>query len=819
MKLTKFRLICGLIWPIMLSLDLPSFGQIIPDRTVGTTVTPNVEINGVPSDRIDGGTINGTNLFHSFQEFNIQSGRGAYFTNPEGISNIFTRITGSNPSNINGILGILGNANLFLLNPNGIIFGAGARLDLKGSFLGTTANSILFDKGFTFSANNNQAPSPLLNISVPIGLQFGSNPGAIVVQGTGHTAQFTFFTDVSGLNPDSYNLKVKPGNTLALIGGNLSLEGGLLSASGGRIELGSVTNGSAILNPHPQGWTMTYPATNRFGNIQIDQKALADVSGFTAGSVQMQGQQVNIESGSLVLVQNQGNQSAGNITVNAIESLHISGIAPDLSNPSSVISETRSTGAAGNITLTSPVIQIQNGGVVRNRTFSDGRGGDIILNATNELNVSGKSGIGSFSGSSQIFATTHADGVGGNVSITSRNFSITNSGQVGARTYNLGPGGDLTVQADSILIVSPTPPPGGVYGVTTAPSLLSVSTFGSGNTGNLTINTRTLSVQNGGILSASTLDRGNAGTLRIDASEWVEVKDRVSTQDTSYIGAAGLSFRGFGGDLRGNAGQVTINTPILKVSNDARIFVQNQGPGNAGTLRINADRIQLETGGNISASTKVGEGGNIDLQIADLLQMRHGSFISAEAGGSGNGGNISLNAATIVNLENSNITANALQGRGGNIQISTQGIFLSPDSDITASSQLGVSGTVNISILNFNPENVVFIPNNNFVGEAPVIASSCLTQRNAQQGRFVVTGNGGLSETPDNLLMPYETAQLRVLNQLRQRENSSLETTNSRQFSYPIQEATGFNFTSDGKVALVVNKDKIASPRELICSN
>ncbi|MBD2182874.1 two-partner secretion domain-containing protein [Aerosakkonema funiforme] len=789
--------------------------QSVPDATlpVNSTVTTNDDIL-----TIEGGTRAGSNLFHSFQEFSVPTDTAAFFNNPLSIENIITRVTGGNVSNIDGIIRANGNANLFLLNPNGIIFGSNARLDIGGSFVGTTAESVVFADGIKFSPTN-PSSTPLLTIDVPVGLQLGSNPGTIVVQGTGHTARFTFFTDVSGLNPDSYNLKVKPGNTLALIGGNLSLEGGLLLASGGRIELGSVTHGSAILNSHPQGFALSYPATNRFGNIQIDQKALADVSGFTAGSVQMQGQQVNIESGSLVLVQNQGNQSAGNITVNAIESLHISGIAPDLSNPSSVISETRSTGAAGNITLTSPLIQIQNGGVVRNRTFSNGRGGDIILNATNELNVSGQTGIGLFSGSSQIFATTHADGAGGNVSITSRNFSITNSGQVGARTYNLGPGGNLTVQADSILIVSPTPPPGGVYGVTTAPSLLSVSTFGSGNTGNLTINTRTLSVQNGGILSASTLDRGNAGTLRIDASESVEVKDRVSQQDTSYIGAAGLSFRGFGGDLRGDAGQVTIDTPVLKVSNDARIFVQNQGLGNAGTLRINADRIQLDTGGNISASTKVGEGGNINLQIADLLQMRRGSFISAEAGGRGNGGNITLNAPVMVSLENSDIIANAVQGNGGNIHITTQGIFRSSDSNITASSELGLSGTVNISNPNLEAKHIPIVVNNNFVTEAPVIASSCLNRRNGQQGRFVATGNGGLSETPDSLIIPYEVTQVRTVGSLLGRENQTSEINNSLLPNYFVREATGFTVSPDGSVILVTNLSQLEPTQNIICAS
>ncbi len=150
-------------------------GQIVPDRTVGTTVTPNLTINGRSSDRIDNGTMRGSNLFHSFQEFNIGSGQGVYFSNPAGITNIFSRITGSNSSQINGTLGVLGNANLYLLNPNGILFGQNARLDLKGSFLATTANQINFADGTVFSATNPQT-SALLTISVPVGLQFGSNP-------------------------------------------------------------------------------------------------------------------------------------------------------------------------------------------------------------------------------------------------------------------------------------------------------------------------------------------------------------------------------------------------------------------------------------------------------------------------------------------------------------------------------------------------------------------------------------------------------------------------------------------------------------------
>jgi filamentous hemagglutinin family protein len=118
--------------------------QIVPDNTLGaesSVVTPDV-INGIPSDRIDGGATREANLFHSFSQFNVGAGRGAYFTNPAGILNILTRVTGANRSSILGRLGVLGDANLFLINPNGIVFGQDASLDVQGSFLATTANAV-----------------------------------------------------------------------------------------------------------------------------------------------------------------------------------------------------------------------------------------------------------------------------------------------------------------------------------------------------------------------------------------------------------------------------------------------------------------------------------------------------------------------------------------------------------------------------------------------------------------------------------------------------------------------------------------------------
>ncbi|WP_339377586.1 two-partner secretion domain-containing protein [Calothrix sp. NIES-2100] len=190
--------------------------QITPDNTLGTegaVVTPDT-IKGIPSQRIDGGAIRGSNLFHSFSEFNIGSERGAYFTNPSGIENILTRVTGTNVSRILGTLGVLGNANLFLMNPNGIVFGANARLDVNGSFVGSTANSFVFGNGLEFSATNPQAP-PLLKINVPIGLQTTSNQG-----------------DISNAG----KLAVNAGKDLTLFGSTVTSTGSLI-APGGTVQL------------------------------------------------------------------------------------------------------------------------------------------------------------------------------------------------------------------------------------------------------------------------------------------------------------------------------------------------------------------------------------------------------------------------------------------------------------------------------------------------------------------------------------------------------------------------------------------------------
>lgn len=265
-----------------------AIAQIVPDGTMGaesSIVTPNVNIKGLPSDRIDGGATRGANLFHSFREFNVREGRGAYFSNPTGIENIFSRVTGRNASNIDGKLGVLGNANLFLLNPNGILFGPNASLDLNGSFLGSTANSLKFGDGKEFSATNPTAP-PLLSVLVPLGVQFNQGqPSAIANFGN-----------------------LSAGKNLTLLGGTVASTG-QLSAPEGQVAVAAVP-GDSVVNVSASGQLQNIDTSSiatgegsSLADLLVNKDAQSH-PGLTVnnnGQVEVAGSDVSVKDGDVVV--------------------------------------------------------------------------------------------------------------------------------------------------------------------------------------------------------------------------------------------------------------------------------------------------------------------------------------------------------------------------------------------------------------------------------------------------------------------------------------------------------------------------------------
>jgi filamentous hemagglutinin family protein len=800
---------------------------VIPDGTLNTNVTQS-GLNAT----ITNGTAVGPNLFHSFREFSIPPGGSANFdlVNTPNVSTIFSRVTGGVPSSINGLIQTSRPVNFFLLNPNGILLGANARLNVGGSFLGTTANGIQFADGTNFNATD--LTPPLLTISVPIGLQMGQNPGAITVNGPGHTLTTldrTGFTPLVQLSRPG--LQVQPGNTLALVGNDVTLTNGVLGAAQGRVEVGSVTGGFVSLNTTTPTWQLGYANVTGFGHVQLTGRSLLDVIGINAGSIQVQGQQISLSDGSMLLSQNQGLRAGGEIRVNAAVGLQISGTTADGNIRSGINSETLGPGAGSPIVTTAPTIQIKAGGNIFSKTFSLAESGDITITAPQLLHVEGVAAL-SPSQLSGIGAGTLGRGNSGNVTITAGTVQLSNGATLATTTFGAGASGQILVDADTITLSGISP--------LGAPSNLGTTSFGSGNSGILKINTRRLTLIDGGAVTASAYAKGDAGSVIVTATEAIEVRGFIRAPEetlTSTINSSVLiPTPGFRQLLNltnvpsGAAGRVEINSPNLALSNGGTVTVRNTGTGQGGELIITADKIELSQNSRLSAETVSGLGGNISLN-ADLLTLQRNSRVTATAGNRGNGGNIKINAPIILGYDNSDIIANAFQGNGGNIQITTQGIFglkfrdqLTSDNDITASSQFGINGTVQITNLAIDPSSGLLSLPVDVVDLTKKIADGCTAN---QGSSFVVSGRGGMPPTPHNLGSDSTWDDLRDLASFRAklpgvtptRQTATHQTAAPPKKDRPLIEATGWHRNANGQMELYASPIATApSPQPATCA-
>ncbi|AUT00550.1 filamentous hemagglutinin [Nostoc sp. CENA543] len=778
--------------------------QVISDHTLKT------DVSGSSDYIITNGTRVENNLFHSFSQFSVPSGGSASFHNATDIQNIFSRVTGGNISRIEGVISTNGSANLFLINPAGIIFGQQASLDIKGSFVATTANSIKFADGTEFRANHLDT-SPLLTMSVPIGLQMGQNPGEISVQGTGYSLNITNILSPIIHTPSSTQLKVEPGKTLALVGGNLNLNGATLTSETGNIELGSVGGSEFVdLISTNQGYTLGYGKVNSFADIQIAQKSLIDVSGMNAGSVQIQGKQIQFTEGSLLLSQNQGNLPGGNLRLQATESINL------INAVSGVRSETWNQGTGSNINVITPKLNLYDGGILSSNTYGVSKSGNIQVNAKN-VEISGLSTLnasGSF-----INTTTFGSGNAGNIFVQGDSLLVSYGGGVSSVSRGIGSSGEIVVRNQDTTVQSSNSSPFGTR--------IASVTFNVGNAKTLTIDTARLKVIDGASLGTSSYFIGHAGDVKINATESVEVNG-YNPLTPSAINSSALILNPvlqklFGVSeykLTADAGTIDLTTPNLILKNQGTVTVTNQGTGNGGSLKINANTIQLQNHAFIEARTASGNGGNIDLQVGNSLRLRGNSQITSTAQGNGHGGNITINSPIIFGWENSDIIANAFQGKGGNINIQTQTILglafrqqLTPENDITASSQFGVNGIVNVDTIGVDPNaSVVALPVN-VTDQSQQIASGC--DRN-QGSSFVATGRGGIPQNPSQEMRSDRTwSDIRNISAFPNTPQIQAQATTQPQI--PIQ-ATSWHRNTQGNIELVAELSSTQTQPSLTCA-
>jgi filamentous hemagglutinin family protein len=726
---------------------------------------------------IEGGSQRGGNLFHSFREFSLSRGDTAFFNNDLAVRNLITRITGGSPSNIDGTIRANGTANLFFINPYGIIFGRNASLQIGGSFVASTANSLKFADGTEFSATASQT-SPLLTVSVPIGLQFGSNPGEIVNRSQ---------TSINGMNPP-VGLQVNSGRTLALVGGNVSLENGNMTAAGGRIELGSVAGTNLVkLSQIATGYGLDYTSIENFRDIQLSQGAIVDASGEGGGAIQIQGRNITLADAAQVFSNTLGAGTGGILAINASESVKLSG------DDTSISTATLSSGTGGTLTVVTRSLTLEKGGVIATLTEGEGRAGDMLVRASDSIQIVGTtsdrmspSGLGS-----QVCTlSTNCESItggAGNLTIETTRLLAKDGGRIDASTFGAGPAGNVLVRASDIylngavVVINPdaSQPIIITSGIFTQVGLEAIPDAGEQQrAGNLTIETRRLIAQDGAQISTATFAGGNGGTLTINAKDAIQLSG-ASPAATLTVGRSGIFVSAEPG-ATGNVGALNISTRQLTVENGAEISANNFGTGEQGTvtlnvrqliirdrgevransfssgkagnLIVNADEfIALDNSGILRADTK-GGGGNITVTSPSVIMRRNSSITTNAEGSDIPGGNITLNTDVLAALENSDISANSQEFRGGNVTINAQAIFgtqprnaPTSESDITATGRTQ-AGTIIINTPDVDPSSGLIELPENFVDASSLVDRRCSPSNRAS--RFVVTGSGGLPSSP-----------------------------------------------------------------------
>ena len=722
--------------------------QAIPDATLPSesSIIISNPAYGLPGEAVIGGAQRGSNLFHSFESFSVPSGQSVYFLDPESVTRIFARVTGALSSEIRGTLGVLGSSDLFFVNSNGILFGPDAQLQVGGSFIASTADTIQFSDGTEFSSINAQRISPLTS-TVPIGLGL-QNTAAITVQNTGREVVDNIFLDE--LSPRT-GLAVLPNQTIALISGNINLNGGILRTPGGDVEIGSVQDGTVSLSTSPDGLSFDYANVVSFGDLNLSQLSFIEINGAPAGRVRFTGRDISLRDGSLVFARNVGEGIPGNIEVNASESFEIG--PSDLSDQLLSGFYSDNFGAVGSdILINAPQVSVLNGGQIFANNYNSGSSGDIVVNARDYVQVDG------FNASSErlvSFITSNgfdrADS--GSLTLNAGDIQVLNGAQVGTIAVNGSPG-NVEVSADNILVEGSLP-------TLLKPSILGIATGGTGDSGQFSIETNTLQVLNGGAVGTISIGAGDAGNTSITANEFIEVGGSFpgainpSSIDSSVTAINPIT-RVFlqvrpSIDLGGRAGSISIETPQLVVQDGGAIRVQNDGPGDAGNLNVNAGRIQIRSDGQVVATTSGGDGGSINI-AADSLLLADQAAISATAVEEGRGGNVTIDSEAIALLQDSSISANAELGSGGQVTITTDALLQSPDSSISATSEVARDGVVEVQAPDESPraESEIEPP----AVEVPQVTAVC-AQGGRQSGEFTVTGRGGLPTSPNDIQQTY----------------------------------------------------------------
>ena len=338
--------------------------QVTADTTL--PIGERSQVSTGPLFQINGGAVRDRNLFHSFEQFSLVRGETAWFNNAASITNIISRVMGGLPSSIDGVLRANGNANLFLINPSGVLFGPNASLNLGGTFLATTASAVQFGNQGVYSATQPTAP-PLLTVN-PSALLFNQLANQPIVS--------------------QARLQVPTGQSLALVGGNLLLNHGVLLAQGGRVELGGLAGkGIVALNGSGSNLRLSFEARDRsLADITLINQSEVNVR--TGGSIGINAQNLRMANrsilrGGIAVGEGAPGSKAGDIDLNVSDTV-------SLIDGSFIANSTLGVGDGGNVNVTAGSVLLKDGAQIGANTRGIGNSGMVTLRSPGSVILDGE---------------------------------------------------------------------------------------------------------------------------------------------------------------------------------------------------------------------------------------------------------------------------------------------------------------------------------------------------------------------------------------------------------------------------------------------
>lgn len=840
----KLQLLLSLVW-IIISLSIQA--EVILDGTLGRSGAlsgPDYFIGAKLGQQ------HGGNLFHSFQDFNLQSFESATFAGPETINNIISRVTGGNPSQIDGMLrSTIPNANLYFLNPYGIMLGPNAKLDVQGSFHASTADYLRLGNGGRFDARQ---PSNSLLTVAPI-------------------EAFGFVTDSpASLSIKGSQLSNRPNATISLIGGTLALEKARLKIPQGQINLASVgSTGEVILTQN--GFDMT--TVSDLNQINMTDNSVVTTSGKGAGRIFIQGETLTLQQSKIKAdALEQGNKGKIDIQVERLNlignsqlgKIHYDKIAFDTAISSSTISEgdggdifiqatdainitnaaifansgrmdiQREAGSttsmlpeypdkqgnAGSIFIETEQLTVDNA-VIESNAFGSGQGGHITLNITNNTSLSDSHiSVNAFDGSE-----VNADRVG-EIILETKQLDLANV-ILSSSTFGSGAGGNIILMVDGAITLSHSaivvdahanmPPPSN-YSPTKPSQVNQINSRPappSGDAGSIHIEAGKIILSDRSNISSNTSGTGDGGHIIIYATDSVtiqnphhttEAKNAKISQKRFGIEAISISQQEDSGDAGeiwletsrlnltedadmntssqggGDAGHISLTVTDLNMRHHTKIASSNQGMGDAGNVVINTQNLLLQQDTKITTEAKSAEGGEIRLNVGKLVYLHNGRITTSVRGGTGNGGDITLENPHFVVLNQGQIKAQAFQGNGGDIDIISHLFLASSDSLVSASSKLGVNGEVDIDSPDINIDEFLVVLPGKFFDASKQLQSPCLARH--QKHNFIVKRFVGSPPSPQD----WKATQLVLLpTKAEEQKPSTLSPQNQ---NAPLNEQT-----------------------------